>query len=161
MKEIKFRAWDNDCQRMIFENDIVFHDGTAYASKRDYKDCISIDMELMQFTGLFDKNNVEIYEGDLIILAISENEYSDPLEVSYSDISACFIMGKKYRFTAMNEVEVIGNIYEKIYKKCHSCIHLEENSYCVHKDVIDSDTPTYIHFTGCGLIQIKGKQSEK
>ena len=143
MRDIKFR---------IFENNEMSNLNCLYLPH------VEENIKLMQFTGLFDKNDVEIYEGDLIILAIEENVYSEPLEVSYSEISACFIIGNKYRFTAMNEVEVVGNIYQNTKdKKCYSCIHLEANSYCVNKDVSDSDTPKHILFTGCGLIQTKGK----
>ena len=121
MKEIKFRAYDVEDKKLILSNDIEFE------FDNDIKELnlwVEVDentkevhtAEFMQFTGVIDKNNIEIYEGDLVILAISENVYSDPLEVSFSETCACFLMGGKYRFTAMNEVEVVGNIYEKIYK---------------------------------------------
>ena len=112
MRAIKFRAWDYDTQRMIFETDIVFHDGTAYASQRDYRDCISIDMELMQFTGLKDKNGIEIYEGDIIDLNLNDIRKGT---VIFS--KGCFIIkvDKSNYFDldyATDVGIVVGNIYE-------------------------------------------------
>lgn len=57
MREIKFRAWDTETKEMS-------HD---FLSKNWLKVCIeSPYVELMQYTGLKDKNGVEIYEGDVL-----------------------------------------------------------------------------------------------
>ena len=52
MREIKFRAWDNYEKKMWYPRTI----GEGFIKMSG----------LMQFTGMLDKNGVEIYESDII-----------------------------------------------------------------------------------------------
>ena len=81
MREIKFRAWDNSRGIMRFGNDNLMMDlsgnllwqfgysGGNMLPKEERENYI-----LMQFTGLFDKNKKEIYEGDII--EIESNDFN-------------------------------------------------------------------------------------
>lgn len=123
-REIKFRAWDKHNKKMFFW-DIKNFD-TKHASHYD---------NLMQYTGLKDKNGKEIYEGDVVRWGMYENSkehYHRYASVSLNpDIQFSIIyyvdsktLHKKktdnYVFTfgefaykdTHNHLEVIGNIYE-------------------------------------------------
>jgi len=123
MREIKFRAWDKERDRMIldvgFVSDSWFSKGTcilhkdmALIHKKDY-------FELMQFTGLKDKNKKKIYEGD-ILEDTGENKSKIMGEgiirylVKFEE--GCFTLGNGIGLRNLtiyhNVLEVIGNIYE-------------------------------------------------
>ncbi len=58
-REIKFRAWENNSMRYDFWQRCDL--GNYLNSKGVFKNII-----VMQYTGLKDKNNKEIYEGDIL-----------------------------------------------------------------------------------------------
>jgi uncharacterized phage protein (TIGR01671 family) len=87
----------------------------------DADDCIFNDdgLELMQFTGLLDKNGKEIYEGDIVSsIFINGDEYEKSV-VIFKDgtFGLCLQYGKHMYEPCLYEaddrfLEVIGNIYE-------------------------------------------------
>jgi uncharacterized phage protein (TIGR01671 family) len=65
MREIKFRAWDEYDNKM-YKKQAVDEDGYAVDINGDEAYSNEPGRVLMQYTGLKDKNGVEIYEGDIL-----------------------------------------------------------------------------------------------
>lgn len=120
MREIKFRAYDVEESKMsapfcVCDKEITYRDNPdIYMAETEDLNCS--EFNIMQYTGLKDRNDKEIYEGDIIELR--QNDFCDGLccdnrfrpprrVVSYSHCS--FSVNPHGGDTA---VTVIGNIYE-------------------------------------------------
>lgn len=118
----KFRAWDKEFKEMVHVNALVFDEQVIKATyqngnivKEDVK-----NYELMQSTGLKDKNGKEIFEGD--ILAIETYEGILNVNIFWDRKHALFMFeSKKYNEKDLlaelvedntYPFEIAGNIYE-------------------------------------------------
>ena len=105
MREIKFRAWEKDLKEMHKINLIDFKGEEVVDENGDIHEFT--DIVLMQFTGLYDKNKVPIYEGDILNF---DDEYW-VISFEYGKFIATFDNVCE-DLHEVSHYEVIGNIHE-------------------------------------------------
>lgn len=121
-REIKFRVYDKDLKRMRYFNsphDFICFDengnGYYHNMQTGLGEWFS---DLMQYTGLKDKNGVEIYEGDIVRLVYDSIEHIyqiifDKEELDFKATNGEINYGGNFQYLGCcEEIEVIGNIYE-------------------------------------------------
>lgn len=140
MRMIDFRAWDKKESEIL---DVMYIDfsgnkvGVCNVPKKMFKDgrlhtiySIEIDwneVELMQYTGLKDKNDTEIFEGDIVKRThLFDGGYGETHigEVVYDKEYARYVISRPQKhiepktedlrntLSDKSTYEVIGNIYE-------------------------------------------------
>ena len=146
MREIKFRAWDG--KKMWDVQALDWHTNSGATERRPSHVLVSTNppkfgtstedvlqkdgamadaYELMQYTGLHDKNGKEIYEGDVVVVP---NFYYDPSEGDNPNLIKTVSVGHgNYELVDENklveplgdywddddvcpDVEIVGNIHE-------------------------------------------------
>ena len=111
MREIKFRAWNKQTRRMEDVRQINFFDSEMLNGNSEWYSLRHI--ELLQHTGLNDKNGKEIYEGDIIQVDGYGNKEIYTVSYRYGR----YVLEAKDLVEGFLDVdddflEVVGNIYE-------------------------------------------------
>ncbi len=107
MREIKFKYWDKRLKKFAINC-------PNYISVNNIKSFID-DYNFLQYTGYKDKNDTEIYEGDIINAFIIEDHIETMGTIVFDDYFLFYanknLAGNTPLFK-LNNIEVIGNIYE-------------------------------------------------
>jgi len=134
MRKIKFRAWDKIEKELITKYEsLAFKDNWVFLEVEYKKNHFSElswhsdDIELMQYTGLKDKNGTDIFESDIVKynmidrFGLCKIEYTEECRFTAQSLNMVNCRGfslKKDIITfnkyseKTRDIEVIGNIYE-------------------------------------------------
>jgi len=113
MRTIKFRMWSKEAKKFFYDADVVY-------------DCLKLsqlpatanlyqDMVWQQFTGFYDKNQIPIFEGDIV----KDTFYQEiTAKIVYS--LGCFWLAsnmgqhseRELYDSSQYSLEVVGNIFE-------------------------------------------------
>jgi uncharacterized phage protein (TIGR01671 family) len=119
-REIKFRAWNKRNQNWLNSEIMIDCDGLVYDCDSHYlSELDQSEIELVQFTGLLDRNGKEIFENDIIKIIMTNCRtlkfeiFIDLVYWSKTDAMFCLKKLSRNMLTLQTQnVEIIGNVYQ-------------------------------------------------
>lgn len=121
-REIKFRVFDKEAKTMqkvssidLENNEVFIYDIGGFDKNLSFD-----EIELMQFTGLTDKNGVEIYEGDIVcqgqvllghICITGRYGVSVKMEGASCHLIN-YVFDSDFDIGELSNIEIIGNIHK-------------------------------------------------
>jgi hypothetical protein len=115
MKEIKFRVWDIEYKRFvngfyIEENGDIRN--FCYSDIGEPHTLQNHRLQIIFFTGMKDKNEIDIYEGDILRFEIGNHNSWNTFQNEVVEWRGLTLHPFELKHRA--SVEVIGNIYENL-----------------------------------------------
>lgn len=133
MKETKFRAIHKLTKKKWTNEELVFHNGAWYEDWRAFEDGTPLNMTqcaVVEYTGLKDKNGVEIYESDIL-------EFDDMGEEGFEYLEA-------YDFKNRALVCFENGRFELGYFLSRNSAVLDEMNNATHEEFIANITESLI-----------------
>lgn len=125
---VKFRVWDENKKVMVYGvehfydtegeyfdeqgRELDLFEDTSFGGYRSFGDFIEEKAPLMEFTGLRDSNDKEIYEDDIVTINVVDFVSTKSVRCVVEYKAPAFVLSGDWAgFLGTNQEEVIGNIH--------------------------------------------------
>ena len=140
-RELKYRVYIKETSKYVYFSLGDFNYSDRYLHQSD--------IPIEQFTGIYDKNNKPIYEGDFIRGMFDHGPAGlreEILPVKWSNED-----GYQWNYWDLSTIEVVGNEHEW---PCHKPNSFDQNSECLTCDGWPSDCP-FLKFSSSPKLILK------
>lgn len=114
-REIKFRVWDKRNKKWVEAGQSLLGYLIAWISDYKFEILGRGDYEIVQYTGLKDRNDKEIYEGDLVQV-LDYASWEGLYKIIWDEKNLMYMLedafGDREKLCEFEEYLVKGNIYE-------------------------------------------------